>query len=269
MMFGRATFNPVVFRRKLAAGCLTAAAACGGHAQTNSLPTSANTQGAAGSAVAAGSTAVSTFGGASTGGAAAFVGGAGQPALSAGANAGFDGGGATPTAPPGCPVVTRGAVCPAVELELDLARTTGDPSGVWAEPIQTPDYGSRPTGYYPPSENLDPASWDRSALPAGACVIRLHGLSPDCLRGGSIINHVCQVDQLENPTSAPGYYESNRCEQLVGPGCPTADPWNASGFWWYLSPDDSTIDLVMCAPECAASLRLYSTICLRLPGPRP
>jgi hypothetical protein len=172
-------------------------------------------------------------------------------------------------APPGCTL--PGAQCPTpVNLELDLTKETDDAdSGVSAEPIQAPEYGLRPPGDYPPSVNTDPTTWDRSALPAGACVFRLRGWPADCMEPATIINGSCVNDFISNPTAGVSYYELGMCQKGVAPGCPTADPWNASGNWWYLLPDPDGVnaDLILCAPACAATLALYGSVCFAVtPG---
>jgi hypothetical protein len=164
---------------------------------------------------------------------------------------------------PGCAL--HGAQCPPlVSLELDLTKETADlDAGVSAEPIQAPQYGLRPPGDYPPSVNTDPSTWDRSALPAGACIFRLRGWPANCVQLATIVNGGCVKDFISNPTVGVSYYELGMCEKGVAPGCPTADPWNASGNWWYLLPDADGVnaDLILCAPACAATLALYGTVC--------
>ncbi|MEP7053322.1 MAG: hypothetical protein ABJB12_23365, partial [Pseudomonadota bacterium] len=130
-------------------------------------------------------------------------------------------------------------------------------------------YGMRPAGYYPPSVDSDPATWDRSPLPAGACVYRIHGLTPNCQRAGTLEPDSCEGYSFGgSPAEVPSYYETSVCTRRIAPGCPTADPWNASGHWWYLQPDGENVDLVLCAPECA-SPALKDSGCLHLSGPPP
>jgi hypothetical protein len=158
------------------------------------------------------------------------------------------------------------ATCSGLTVNLLGSSLTND---VWSEPLQVPKYGTRPDGYYPPSANTDPASWDRSPLPAGACVFRIHGLTPNCVRSGTLWEASCQPDGFgDERLLAPSFYETGVCMRHIAPGCPTADPWNAAGHWWYLQPDGENVDLVVCAPECASSI-VNNSPCLELPGPLP
>jgi hypothetical protein len=166
------------------------------------------------------------------------------------------------------------AACVAQQIPLSFPPPTSvGPSPtpeVWVEALQVPNYGVRPEGYYPPSVDSDPATWDRSPLPAGACVFRLHGLSPSCQRAGILWEATCHVEDLIGGPHVPipSYYGASVCMRHITPGCPTADPWNAAGYWWYMQPDGENVDIVVCAPECASSIATHGG-CLELSGPMP
>jgi hypothetical protein len=149
------------------------------------------------------------------------------------------------------------ASCPTLTLPIDatsLAVTEVD--GVVIEPLQLPDYPAEPAPSCPgcgPSGDPDPSTWDRSELPANACVFRLHGVSAACYPlGGTIYTDSCETW----PKVAPGtFYEHYACSGVV-PGCPTPEPYNhALGYWWYLVDRGDAADLVICAPECAGSFK--------------
>jgi hypothetical protein len=153
------------------------------------------------------------------------------------------------------------AACVAVQLPLDLHAVTVDQaSGVSAEPLQVPSYAARPGNYAPEYDEPDPSTWDRSPLPAGACVFRIHGLHANCQRNGVLFEGGCASGV------APGsFYDTQYCAQNVDPGCPSADPWREStGYWWYTQPDGADVDLVVCAPECNIAITQSQGACLRL-----
>jgi hypothetical protein len=164
----------------------------------------------------------------------------------------------------GCPDPAGSvAACPEVQADLDFRNTSGNISSSWVEPLQIPQFGTSPAGYYSSAQPVDPALWDRSALPAGACVFRLHGVPGSCLREGNIFLGPCLFDG--GPRVSPGdFYENNRCGQGIAPGCPTSDPGSYDGFWWYMVPRGPDIDVVICAPECAQELQPSAQACLTL-----
>jgi hypothetical protein len=90
-------------------------------------------------------------------------------------------------------------------------------------------------------------------LPAGACVFRVHGMGANCVRNGILFVGDCPGPGVAG-TAPTGFYDWPYCGQNVVPGCPTADPWGPVGLWWYLQPDGANVDLVVCAPECAAGI---------------
>jgi len=186
---------------------------------------------------------------------------AGQPA--AAGEAGAPSTGAPSLVALGCPDPAGNvAACPAVTADLDFRSPSDDLGSSWVEPLQIPQFGSRPAGYYP-DPSVDPALWDRSARPAGACVFRLHGVSGSCLRPGLISEGSCLYDA--GPHVSPGdFYESNSCGLGIAPGCPTSDPWSHNGYWWYMVPRGPDIDVVICAPECAQQLQPSVRGCLTL-----
>jgi hypothetical protein len=150
--------------------------------------------------------------------------------------------------------------CPA-RLDIDINPSAGAPtlsSGVTIEPLQVPTFPNPivvpPHACY--GANPDPATWDYSDIPAGACVFRLHGVLAECYpSGGTFFTGSCASIDGGGVKIAPGsFYDAHACGD-VAPGCPSADPWTSgAGYWWYLvDRGRSVADLVICAPECAAS----------------
>jgi hypothetical protein len=223
-------------------------------------------------AAGTGSSEAPSFGGSSTGAGGSSVAGVAGGLTSAAGQAASAGQSGAPSA--GAPnLVTLGcpdpagntAACPNLSADLDFSGAAENQGSPWVEPLQIPQFGSRPPGYYPSGPAVDPALWDRSALPAGACVFRLHGVPGSCLRPGRIYLGSCAELADGGPTIVPGdFYENNTCAQGIAPGCPTADPWSSYGFWWYMVPRGADTDLVMCAPECAGELQPSSEGCLSL-----
>jgi hypothetical protein len=181
-------------------------------------------------------------------------------------------GGAPSSMPLGCPDPALQASCP--ELNVDLVPTsaekTSDPA-VWVEPLQVPNFDMTPPGYFPPVTHADPASWDHSPVPAGACVFRLHNAGSNCLRPGRVYLESCASFLAAEPGAAHvvpvSFYETSRCEQGIAPGCPSSDPWSSEGIWWYELPHGADLDVVVCAPLCANEF--VGSACLRLPPVGP
>lgn len=144
--------------------------------------------------------------------------------------------------------------CP--DLRFDFAAlnpaVTVTGSGVTVEPLQVPNYRGTTYAPYHGPRNPDPSTWDRSALPAGACVYRLHGVNAACFPlGGSLWVGTC-AELASGMSVLPfSFYEMYGCHG-VAPGCPTSDSSvDAPGNWWYLNAVSPTeADLVICAPEC-------------------
>jgi hypothetical protein len=137
-------------------------------------------------------------------------------------------------------------------------------AGVTVEPLQVPSFGGAAAYYGPPAP--DPSTWDRSPLPAGACVYRLHGVNPACFPlGGSLWPYDCaELESDSEPRVLPfSFYEMYGCHD-VAPGCPASLPGTLQpGHWWYLSPVSETeTDLVICAPLCDETY--FSVACLIL-----
>ncbi|HTQ02303.1 MAG TPA: hypothetical protein VMI54_00550 [Polyangiaceae bacterium] len=161
-----------------------------------------------------------------------------------------------PPNPPSCPDRLEIDVDPSVSRSISLSN------GITVEPEQEPTF---PPSLIPPpgtmvDANPDPSTWDRSALPAGACVFRLVGVNGDCYpRGGQFFTDTCGDYHADAFHVSPGsFYEVHDCNET--PGCPSAEPYvDAPGYWWYLANTgieaDGTpfTDLVICAPECANS----------------
>jgi hypothetical protein len=149
-----------------------------------------------------------------------------------------------------------GLQCPA--FKFGFTPSNHDPvetdSGVRVEPLQVPMFERG--GWYDGPRSPDPATWDRSALPKGACVYRLHGVSADCYPlGGFLWSGSCEAVSAHSQVPLLfSFYEIHRCDG-VSPGCPSSEPKaDAPGNWWYLvgvGPMES--DLVICAPECTSA----------------
>ncbi|HEY0467000.1 MAG TPA: hypothetical protein VGC79_22510 [Polyangiaceae bacterium] len=164
-----------------------------------------------------------------------------------------------------CPQTPSNRSCPATKIDISFTRDAVDPrTEVWVEPLQIPDYPQDSPTNLP---EVEPSKWDRSPLPAGACVLRIHGLSGGCLQPGTL--HVGSCAALADP-DAPhvvpfGYYEGNSCRQGIAPGCPSAAASDSSnGNWWYLVARGEDTDLVVCAPECGTAFGSEKHACLRL-----
>jgi len=257
-----------MWRFRVGSLAITLMLACGGRAQIDGLSdapsVSAGTGGATG-AGAAGSRAGTSAGGAAStmGGAAAAVAGSGAGAAVAGS-----GGGSTEADSDlsnSCPQAP--SACPTTEVDLRFTRDAAGPRReVWVEPLQIPDYPVEAPTHSP---EVDPSQWDRSPLPAGACVLRIHGLSGACLRRGLL--HVGTCAALADPEASHvvpfGYYEGSACEDGIAPGCPSAAASDSrSGFWWYLMARGQDTDLVVCAAECKTTFGSEKHACLRLGG---
>lgn len=165
------------------------------------------------------------------------------------------------SAPLACP--------PELLVEFGPDMTIGAlPDGVSVEALQVPDYsvGPNPPASGVPYPPPDPPAWDRSELPAGACVFRLHGVDTACYpKGATFFTGSCSGLEDGRPLTAPSsFYDQYKCTN-VAPGCPASDPWSGEpGYWWYFTAEsDSVADLVVCAPACANSFYGYGG-CLRL-----
>jgi hypothetical protein len=173
----------------------------------------------------------------------------------AAADAGAD---ADPVPPP------KPASCPSLRLPIDATNfAVLEVDGVLIEPLQLPDYPepTPPRWECGPSGDPDPSTWDRSELPANACVFRLHGVSAGCYPfGGTIFTSPCETLDA-GPKVAPGTFDEHYACTGVVPGCPTPEPYYyATGYWWYLVDRGDAADLVICAPECAGSFQ-YGPAC--------
>lgn len=240
--------------RLLLCGFGLAFCACGGHVRrdpNDDEPSVSGSGGSSGTATVAGA-----------GGTASIAGAAGVGGTVAS--------GGTTTTLRGCPDASWGECRQALELTLRFDAPSKDASGAWAEPLQIPTSLSTMS---PPDVDwrpLGPETWDRSELPAGACVFRIHGVAPDCLaRGGRLQYGPC--GGLGIPVVPTGYYEQPYCEQGIAPGCPTSEAWRSINAIWYAAPDASAADstlLVICAAICGQEQQaLQPQLCLHHPSP--
>lgn len=239
---------------------LASAVACGGRARGDGLGDAPSVNAGAGgtSGAGAGGWQAVTGAGART----AMVGGAGSAVAGSGAGAAE----ANSDLSNSCPQAPSNRSCPAIEIDIRFTRDAPKPrTEVWVEPLQIPDY---PEGSLATTPEIGPTKWDRSPLPAGACVLRIHGLSGACLRPGALFPGSCAfLADPDVPHVLPySFYEGdNACRQGVAPGCPTASAWDSpNGSWWYFVARGEETDLVVCAPECGP-LFAGKPGCLRLP----
>jgi hypothetical protein len=166
---------------------------------------------------------------------------------------------------PGCVPVDRGepqdSACPAPRIDIDpsIVGPVCAPGGFTIEGLQLPDFsnGVLADPANPPFTEPDPAKWDRSVLPAGAYVFRVHGLRASCYpAGGRFYTGPCSAN-LGNLHVLPASFYEQHCTEV--PGCSTAekiafsggtDGYDVSGYWWYLNDrGDSALDVVVCAPN--------------------
>lgn len=153
----------------------------------------------------------------------------------------------------GCPNAEWNEACPSWwRAELDFTGGTAEPADIWVEALQLPTFEADVLAPQEPVPPTDPADWDRSEMPAGACVFRLHGVTHGCLSSSmSFQGGACGSD---GPHVVPlSFYELAECGKGVAPGCPSSDPWDFSGQYWYAVPsrvraDETTI--VVCAALC-------------------
>jgi len=248
-----------------AAWALAAAVACGGRARgdgSSEVP-----------AVAAGTGGARIGTDANAGGSMPTTSGAGGSMPTSGGASAAGAGGGTAAADAdsdlsnSCPPATNDRSCLATELDIHFTRDAGGPpTDVWVEPLQLPDY---PQGVPADLPEVEPSKWDRSARPAGACVLRIHGLSGSCLRPGALFVGTCAAhDDPGAPHILPfGYYEGGSCQQGIAPGCPSSSAADLrNGNWWYLVARGEDTDLVVCAPQCGTSFNSTKQACLRLAG---
>src|SRR6185369_11832 len=244
---------------------LASAVDCGGGARTDGLvgaPPINMSAGGANAAGAAGSRVDSSAGGAMpTTGGAAGAGGAG----------GAGGSEADSDLSNSCPQASSDHSCSAVAIDVRFTRdAVGPGAGVWVEPLQIPDYSLEFPATQPGLEpKVEPSDWDRSPLPAGACVLRIHGLSGACLQPGALYVGTCAAlsDPATPRISSVSFYEALSCRQGIAPGCPSAGAttWG-DGNWWYLVARGEDTDLVLCAPQCAGLFSAEKHACLRMAG---
>lgn len=220
-------------------GLLVVLAACGGHASRAGDRDPANQGG---------------------GGAVAGEGSAGR---------GFAG---AASAPLGCPDPSLPA-CSfrfLMELHFDGTTTKSADGRVWAEPLQLPSVAEYPLDHQPTP--VEPADWDRSRLPAGACVFKLHGARARCLAGASGRVSGGSCDQPGRPVLPPSYYEFPYCAEGLAPGCPSDDRFVGGNSVWYTVPEEDGEDatlLVLCAGICGFfAPSAQATMCVR-GGPVP
>jgi hypothetical protein len=168
-----------------------------------------------------------------------------------------------------CPQALNEGSCPATQIDIRFTREPVVPrAGIWVEPLQIPI----PKYTQDPSENLpeiEPSKWDRSSLPAGACVLRIHGRSGSCLRRGLLFAGTCasRADPNASLVVPFSYYEGDSCRQGIAPGCPSASASDSNnGYWWYLVGRGEATDLVVCAPQCGTLFHSVKHGCLSMVG---
>lgn len=208
------------------------------------------------------------------GGAMPAAGGVGGAMSTVGGSGGVGGGAAAAEADStlsnSCPQTMSNPSCRTTLIDISFSHDGPSPhSGIWVEALQLPEYPPtdlRDLRYRPA---IDPSKWDRSPLPAGACVLRIHRLAGDCLKFGPLYFDSCAALAAQDAEHAISFsfYESPSCREGIAPGCPSADPadWN-NGNWWYLVGRGEDTDLVACAPQCSMAFTSHVQACLRMPG---
>jgi hypothetical protein len=155
----------------------------------------------------------------------------------------------------------------AIELPLIPGAKVTRPDGTVVEALQIPSFTE--ANHLVSFENVPPESWDRSEIPAGACVFRIHGLHASCFveqNYGMIFVGSCrQISDGSFPAISPGGYYEQGCK-TIAPGC-TRPTWGSSdGYWWYLNSRQDAIDVVICAEQCGGSYNAGGNACLMLRG---
>jgi hypothetical protein len=154
----------------------------------------------------------------------------------------------------GCPDQSWSQACgDRLKVEVDFTGPRGLPSGAWAEPVQVPPLDRDPNAE--PLPPVQPDQWDRSEVPADACVFKLHGLERGCLAPSMTLGFgSCEPLPPGQHRVIPfGFYESMHCAEGVAPGCPPPGSGAGDGQWWYLVPNPSApseATLVICSQLC-------------------
>lgn len=164
----------------------------------------------------------------------------------------------------GCPNAEWDEACPSwwranVNFFTDAPAT---PGAIWVEALQLPTFEPDLPTPHEPVPKTDPADWDRSEMPAGACVFRLHGVTHGCL--SSSMNLQAGACGSEGVHPVPlSFYELNECAEGVAPGCPSTDPWDFTGQYWYAVPSRDRADettIVVCAALCKPWLGIQACL---------
>ncbi len=166
------------------------------------------------------------------------------------------------TAPRGCPDASWGQCRSRSDLTVRIDGRTEGADGVWAEPAQIP-LDPRPVAPPPDGYHASPDSWDRSPLPHGACVFRVHNAPASCFgERGRLTFGACDPGGPPRPIPV-SYYEQPDCEQGIAPGCPgPSAPWGNQNYEWYAAREaDGTVLVVLCAGLCE-TLRQSTAACL-------
>lgn len=199
-------------------------------------------------------TAAASGGGSETAGAGAAATSGGSVAVGGGTS-----GGVAPDDRPlravrGCPDASWGNCDAGLYLTLTVDGPSDAGNGVWVEPLRV-ERPPLPRGAPPADANAGPESWDRSELPAGACVFRVHGAPADCFaERGRLTFGACDPGGPPRPVPV-GYYESSRCSEGVAPGCPK-QPWGNQSYAWYAVREaDDAVTIVLCAGLCETALQ--------------
>jgi hypothetical protein len=149
--------------------------------------------------------------------------------------------------------------CPVGETRLEPNSTTCAESGVYVQALQNPTFDEsnrysaehiNEYGVWMPPE-VPPEDWDRSELPAGACVYRLFGLPYECVPAADelLVGTCPRTPRIPKPSITEFRFHHPALE----PGCIRAE-WaeEADGSWWYFRAGDGFTDVVICAPLCNA-----------------
>ncbi len=160
--------------------------------------------------------------------------------------------------------------CPDLDVVIDVAEqgvyTAVD--GVQAEVLQRPVFDESNRAPDPDADLPPPESWDRSELPAGACVVSLSSIQTDCYTHQATLAVYHPPDDAGVAVSQASYYARRFAEKVdlcdwPVPGCPSEQWGGPGGYWWYFTERASDTLFVICAPACERFLRAPITLHLR------
>lgn len=154
-----------------------------------------------------------------------------------------------------------------IDLRLDAVKDLGN--GVSVEVVQRTEFTQENHADSTAPHMPRPELWDRSEMPAGACVFRITGITPSCYTHPDSIAVYHAPNDGGVSVSQASYYARrlvqgiDLCDWPI-PGCPSSQWGGDGGYWWYLSEVDGATLMVMCATACERFLRAPVTLELRV-----